>query len=82
MTTNESAVDWWTLAHVATGFVAARVGVPFGWYFLLSVGFEAIEHQMESPSGSPVFGTKRPESRINVATDLVSGVAGYWLGED
>lgn len=78
---NVSPLDAWTVTHVATGYTAAKLGLSLGWYFGLSVAYELIEHQMETPDGSKIFGTKRPESLINVLADLGSGVAGYKLGE-
>lgn len=79
--TNETALDTWTLAHVATGVTAARVGLPFLPYMVLSVLFEVWEHKMEYPNGSKLFGTKRPESKINVAADVVLGAAGYLVAQ-
>lgn len=81
MKTNESFVDVWSLAHVATGYTARKIGVPFFLYMGGAVLFERIEHSMEYPDGHPTFGTKRPETLKNVIGDLVVGALGYYLAD-
>jgi len=80
MAVNESALDKWTIAHAATGLCAAKLGMPLRQYLALAVAYELLEHSIESPRGSVFLGTKRPETRINVLTDLLAGVVGYRLG--
>jgi len=78
---NQGFVDAWTLNHVATGYVAAKLGLSWSTYLALALGYEAFEHWMESPGGHPWFGTKRPESALNVTGDIVFGVLGYEVGK-
>lgn len=77
---NTAAVDAWTVVHAATGFAAQRVGVSFGTYLALATLYEVVEWNLEYPRGSAIFGTKRPESFRNMATDLVAGAVGYQAG--
>lgn len=77
--TNRTFVDAWTIPHTLTGYAAGRFRVPFSLYFLAAVLFEYVEHEMEYPNGHPLFGTKRAESRANLAGDLAFGCLGYWL---
>ena len=80
MVTNETAFDEYTAGHFAVGFFAGFLGVRFWFYIFTSAVYEAIEFSMESPNGNPIFGTKRPESPVNVATDLAVGLFGYGVG--
>lgn len=77
---NRTPLDRWTLAHLASGALAARLGVPLPGFILGSVLYEAVEHKLESPGGHPFFGSKRPEALANVAVDLAAGALGYQLG--
>ena len=79
--TNSAVFDKWTLPHVASGFVAARLNVSFTTFTVLAIAYEVFEYSLEYPSGRKIFGTKRPESLINVAGDIVANTAGYWLGQ-
>lgn len=80
METNVSPVDPWTLAHIATGAAAGAARVPIAAYVGIAVLYELVEWTMEYPRGSRIFGTKRPESAVNVAVDFAAGAAGYALG--
>ena len=73
--------DKWTAVHVATGAASGALGMPVWAYIVLGVGYELAEFAAESPRGSKIFGTKRPETAINVAGDFVAGIAGNLLGQ-
>ena len=65
--------------HAVAGAVAGASNIsllPFG---ALLVSFELFEHAIESPRGSKLLGTKRPETQVNVATDLAAALAVYAL---
>jgi len=76
---NTSLFDAWTLAHIATGVLAARLGVPHGLFLGLTVAYEAVEYSTTFPIGKKVFGAKRPESSLNVAGDLIASTGAYLL---
>lgn len=77
---NQTPVDGWTAVHVATGTAAGAVGLSFPWAMGLAAAYEVVEYAHEWPKGSVLFGSKRPESIANVATDLAVFAAGWWLG--
>lgn len=83
MTTNQSMFDRWTPAHIAAGMLARHLGVSFQAYAVLSLGYEIVESQLESPGAkSRIFGTKRPETQMNVAGDMGAGFLGYYLATE
>lgn len=79
MKTRVSAVDEWTPVHAATGAAAAGVGLSFPLAITLAVLYEGVEYLHESPRGSKLFGSKRPESGANIAVDLAAFVVGYGI---
>ena len=78
--TNVAPFDGWTVAHAATGAASGALGVPFWLYALGAIGYELAEYSAEYPHGSPLFGTKRPESIVNVAADMGVGLMSYAVG--
>lgn len=76
--TNRSPIDGWTIVHACWGGIAGALGAN-PWAFLaLTASYEAIEYAHESPRGSRLFGSKRPESPANVLADV--GIAGLAYG--
>lgn len=70
---NRAVFDGWTLVHIAWGSGAGALGLN-PWAFLAATGaYEILEYVHEHPSGSRLFGTKRPESGANMVADV--GVA-------
>ena len=58
---NLSPFDLWTLVHIAWG-TGAGLGRLNPWAFLgLTTVYEVVEFLHESPRGSKLFGSKRPE---------------------
>lgn len=83
---NASVVDSWSLVHLGMGLLAGALGVN-AWVFVVgAVGYEAAELVHESPSGSRLFGTKRPEWDVNMVSDIGVACAGFvlarWLSGD
>jgi hypothetical protein len=76
---NESPFDVWSLVHVASGVVLGAAGLSLPLTLVGLVGFEYLEWTLEHPSGSRIFGTKRPESQINVAADIGVALVAYSL---
>ena len=74
-----AAVDAWSVAHVASGWVLARGGLSPGGAFLLLATYEILEAQLRKgvEGGGGVL---EYESPANVAADLVAGMAGYYAG--
>lgn len=77
--TNVAPFDKWTPLHGAVGALAGAAGVSPPAFLALVVGFEIFESTLETPGGSALFGTKRPESARNVAVDLAVSVGAYAL---
>ncbi len=77
--TNVSPFDAWSFAHATTGAIAGAAGIPLWLYGVGMIVYEVVEYSAESPHGSPLFGTKRPESAVNVATDMGLGLASYGI---
>jgi len=77
--TNTTPFDAWSLVHLATGIVLGAVGLPLPQTIAGLAAFEVLEWTLEHPSGSPIFGTKRPESEVNVAADIGVALLGYAL---
>lgn len=76
--TNVSPLDAWSLAHAAWGTTAGVLGLN-PWAFLAATAaYEVLEFVHESPRGSPIFGSKRPESPANLIADV--GVAALAYG--
>ena len=82
MTINRSLFDKWTPAHIAAGMLASHLGISFQAYAVIALGYEIGESQLEAPGGSRVFGTKRPETKKNVAGDMGAGFLGYYLATE
>lgn len=77
---NESAIDAWSTVHGLTGLGAGLLDLPPLAALGGAVAYEVVEYAHEWPRGSVFFGSKRPESALNVATDLAIYTAAYWLG--
>jgi hypothetical protein len=76
---NRSALDPWSLVHAGAGVAAAAVNMNPWLFIALATGYEVFEFQLEYPSGSPIFGTKRPEWRLNMTADLAVAFSAYVL---
>lgn len=78
---NQMAVDQYTMAHFATGYILARLGVSIMSITIFSVVFEVFEDRLKdlAPSVFPYasFDTKR-----NALVDAGSMIVGGILGED
>lgn len=76
----QAALDWYTPAHFAVGFVAGVYGVsPVKaalWLTILKIGVASIEHG----TGHALFGRSRGESNLNELCDLLAEIAGVDAG--
>jgi hypothetical protein len=77
MESNATPFDAWTLVHIASGVVLGAAGVPLPQTVAALIAYEVLEWSIEHPSGSPIFGSKRPESQVNVAADIGVALLGY-----
>jgi hypothetical protein len=76
---NVAPLDGWTLVHVAWGGIAGGLGMN-PWAFLAATAaYEVLEFVHESPSGSTIFGSKRPESPANMLMDVGVAAVAYGL---
>lgn len=74
---NLCAFDVWSLTHMTWGAASGALGMH-PWVFVgLSVAYEAIEYWHEWPRGSALFGSKRPESPVNIIGDLTAEFLTY-----
>ncbi len=77
---NVAALDSWSLVHFGTGVLWGLLGWN-AWLFVFGhVAYEVGELIHESPSGSKIFGSKRPESDLNMVSDLSVAFAGVVAG--
>lgn len=77
---NQSALDAWSAVHGLTGLSAGLWNLSPLAALGTAIAYEVVEYAHEWPRGSVLFGSKRPESPLNVATDLAIYTAMYWLG--
>jgi hypothetical protein len=77
---NESPLDGWTVVHTAAGIASGAAGLSAPVSIAGAVAYEVVEYAHEWPKGSKLFGSKRPESGINIAVDIGVFVFGWWLG--
>lgn len=78
--TNASALDEWSIVHFGVGLALGAVGFN-AWAFVFgNFAYEVAEYAHESPSGSRIFGTKRPEWDVNMVSDLSVALGGYVIG--
>jgi hypothetical protein len=76
---NAAVIDEWSLVHVSMGALAAALGMS-GWTFVtLATAYEVVEFLHESPRGSWIFGSKRPEWDVNMVSDLAVAFGAYAL---
>jgi F0F1-type ATP synthase membrane subunit c/vacuolar-type H+-ATPase subunit K len=66
--------------HLLVGLAAGAAGVPPALAVGAAVAFEIIETLHEHPRGSRLFGTKRPESPLNMASDFAAFGLGLAAG--
>lgn len=77
---NADALDRWSYVHTGSGVLMGLLGIPAGWTLAIASLYEVAEYAHEYPSGSLIFGSKRPESFANIATDMLLLMGGWWLG--
>jgi len=76
---NVSPIDGWTAIHAAWGGIGGGLGMnPWAW-LLVTAAYEVLEFAHESPSGSRLFGSKRPESAANMVMDVGVAAVAYGL---
>lgn len=79
-TLNEAPVDGWTAVHTGMGFGAGLLGLSAPVALGGAVAYEVVEYAHEWPKGSKLFGSKRPESGLNIAVDIGVFAFGWWVG--
>lgn len=76
---NVSPLDGWTLVHVGWGGLAGGLGMNPWAFMLATAAYEVLEFAHEHPSGSRIFGSKRPESAANMVMDVGVAAVAYGL---
>lgn len=77
---DEKPFDVWTILHTAVG-VGAGFFKMHPWLYTGSIiGYEIIENAAEDSFRKSIFGSSKPESRVNVLADLGVGLLGYVVG--
>jgi hypothetical protein len=67
--------------HVLAGLGAGLFGTSAPLALGAAAAYEVVEYAHEWPRGSVLFGSKRPESLINVVTDLAAFGIAHWFGQ-
>jgi hypothetical protein len=67
---NNAIVDRWSWVHAAVGAAMGLARVRPDIAIGSAVLYDIIEYAHESPSGSVLFGTKQPETTVNIVGDL------------
>jgi hypothetical protein len=74
---NQQAVDQYTMAHFAFGFIMRRMGFPLLTIVIVGVGFEVFEDRLKSiaPSVFPYasFDTKR-NALVDAGATILGGI--------
>ncbi len=73
---NQAAVDRFTLAHAAVGYLFGRLGVDWRSAIAGAVAFEALEDGLKRMAPA-VFPHAEPDSKINALADVGAFLAGY-----
>jgi hypothetical protein len=68
--TNSGFVDKWTLVHALNGMAIGLLGTRPLLALSGAVAYELVEYAHEWPRGSTLFGSKEPETPVNIAGDL------------
>lgn len=76
---NASMFDSWSAVHALSGVTLGLLGVPLGWTIVIASTYEVIEYAHEWPRGSILFGSKRPESALNIAADMLLLLGGWYV---
>lgn len=74
---NSDALDIWSLVHLVWGGACGALRIPPLLFVGLSVGWEVFEYWHETPRGSALFGSTKPESPTNVMGDLAVEFVAY-----
>jgi hypothetical protein len=77
---NANAFDPWSYVHAFSGVLFGACGVSAPWSFGTAAVYEIIEYAHEWPKGSVLFGSKRPESLLNIVTDMALFAGGWYVG--
>ena len=73
-------VDWWTVVHFSSGFVASKFGVSEPVALAGAVLYELVEQPvLRSQAGRRFFGASGPEVIPNQIIDVLIFWAGYRL---
>ncbi len=75
---NTELFDRYSLLHLASGFIAKKVGFSFSITLLGSILFEIIETKVKI-SHPDIFPNPSPDSTINQVGDTFAVMAGWYL---
>lgn len=78
---NTSALDRWSWVHALNGLGVGLSGIGPTWAFVGAGAYEVVEYYHER-DGSKLFGTKAPESLLNVAADTALYALAYYGGRE
>lgn len=79
---NRTLVDQWTIVHIATGVLFARLGIGLSPAIAYALIYEILEQFVErSGAGEQLFGSTGPEAIGNALVDLAAFLGGYGLGK-
>lgn len=78
--TNESALDFFTLAHTAFGFSMAKAGVKMDKTLALAIIWELAEPSLKKAMPE-IFPDASGDSALNSITDIIAAGVGHFLGD-
>lgn len=79
---NRAILDEWTFVHFAAGIVLSQTGFTALQTLVLHSITEAVENTEAGSNVLRSIGWDRSamDSPVNIATDTISAMAGWWLG--
>lgn len=79
---NRALIDPWTVVHFGVGLATGLARIPLRWSVLGAVAYEVLEQYAERRDwGNELFASQGPESRGNLAVDVVALIVGAKAGE-
>ncbi|TET11121.1 MAG: hypothetical protein E3J86_03730 [Candidatus Thorarchaeota archaeon] len=69
-------INFWTIAHFATGFVVGFLGISLKYAIIIVIMWEIVEQGVLVPLGI----TWPPESLLDSFVDIILGMVGYLIG--
>lgn len=76
---NQELFDRFSLLHLASGYMAKKLGFGFGITLLGSIVFEVLEVRLKNDYPN-MFPNPSQDSSLNMLGDSIAVMAGWYLG--